>query len=129
MEPGTIILLVLVMLAGIFFGVLQSQSEEELRSAQPVSAGTLHIVSKLAGERTWSITIMRRSGYVHDAWTLHGTAKNAIDSGVNKLRQANIFDVMVRVDTPSKLDVIAFYESTGARRTGKYVGGFVIGPA
>jgi hypothetical protein len=129
MEGGSIIILLMVIGAGIFFGILQMQSEAETANRKPIAANSLRSSAKLEGERNWLVTIKRRSGYVHEAWTIFGNARSAIDSAVSKLQQARIYDVHVRSDTKEKLDVIAFYESTGSRRTGKYVGGFVIEPA
>ena len=125
MDAGSILLLLFVIVVGIGFGILQLQSGDE-KAQHPVTTSTLRDQSNLMGEGRWLVTITRRSGYVHDEWETYGTAKNAIDSAVAKLHQARIYEVAIRVNKPNKLDVAAFYESTGRRRTGKYIGGFVI---
>jgi hypothetical protein len=128
MEPGALVLLAATFIAAIFFGILQLESEEEHRNAAPTKTSELATLAQLSGGTEWSVTIMRRSGYVHDEWRVTGTAKNAVDLAVSKLHQARIYDVRVRTNKPIKLDVVAFYESQGRRRTGKYIGGFVITP-
>ncbi len=82
----------------------------------------------LSGSGAWEVTILRRSGYVHDAWEYHGTAIGALQTAQQKLRQASLEMHCVRANSAEKFEAIAAYESAGARRTGKYIGGFVITP-
>jgi hypothetical protein len=126
MEPGSVFLLIVVFFVAIFLGVVQLQSEEELKNLKPTSTSELPSLAQLSGTAKWTVTIMRRSGYVYDEWEITGSAKNAIQLGISKLHQARIYDVHVRENSLKKLDVIAFYESQGSRRTGKYIGGFII---
>ena len=126
MEAPEAIFLFIVFAFAIFLGVVQMNAEEDNRNATPIALNQLISLAKLGGHQKWSVTIVRRSGFVHDAWTITGSAQNAIDSATVKMRQAKIFDVRIRENTSTKFDVLAFYDSAGNRRTGKYVGGFII---
>ena len=82
----------------------------------------------LSESGNWNVSIVRRSGYDHAVWRVPGSRYAALDLAISKLRQARIDMVEVVCNTPNKLEVRAFYDSTGSRRTGKYVGGFIIVP-
>lgn len=92
----------------------------------PISLAQLQTYMVLQGTGQWEVTILRRSGYVHDAWVFTGTAVGALQTAQQKMRQARIEECSIRSNTASKFEVRAYYESTGRRRTGKYIGGFVV---
>ena len=98
-------------------------------SEPPVTLHNLSSVMLLSGNGAWRITIVRRSGYVHDAWEFQGSASSALQTALQKMRQARINDFSILTNSASKFEARAYYESTGRRRTGKYVGGFIITPA
>lgn len=83
----------------------------------------------LSGTRTWNVTILRRSGYAQDGWDFHGNALGALQTAEAKMRQAGLNDFTIQSNNKLKFEVRAYFESSGKRRTGKYVGGFVITPA
>lgn len=95
----------------------------------PHGLSSLATLMKLTGEGIWDATIERRSGYVHDGWQFTGSAYGALQTALQKLRQARMEQVAISCNDEKRFRVIAYYESTGNRRTGKYVGGFVITPA
>lgn len=104
--------------------------DHETRSFDgPYHLSQLASQMKLSGEGVWDVTILRRSGYVHDAWQYTGSATAALQTGVQKMRQARQEEVAITINSESKFAITAFYESTGARRTGKYIGGFEIAQA
>lgn len=113
--------LILAVPAYLLFGE-DNQGPQE----PPVSLSQIQTHMVLQGTGQWEVTILRRSGYVHDAWVFTGTALGALQTAQQKMRQARIEECAIRSNTASKFEVRAYYESTGKRRTGKYVGGFVI---
>jgi hypothetical protein len=113
--------LILAVPAYLIFGE-DNQGPQE----PPVGLSQLQTHMVLQGTGQWEVTILRRSGYVHDAWVFTGTAIGALQTAQQKMRQARIEECAIRSNTTSKFEVRAYYESTGKRRTGKYVGGFVI---
>jgi hypothetical protein len=103
--------------------------EKSRTIAPPVSLHELRAQMALNGTRTWNVTILRRSGYAQDGWDFHGSAVAALQTAESKMRPAGLSDFMIRSNSQTKFEVRAYYESTGKRRTGKYIGGFVITPA
>jgi hypothetical protein len=59
---------------------------------------------------------------------VQGSRNSALNSALEKMRSARIDVVEVVCNRSDRFEVRAFYDSTGARRTGKYIGGFVITP-
>lgn len=47
---------------------------------------------------------------------------------ISKLKKARIETVAMVRNEPTWMEVAAYYESGGQRRTGQYVGGFVVKP-
>jgi hypothetical protein len=122
---GLLIVAIMAIVLIILFAVINAEESNRI----PVEVNTLISIATLGARTKWNVTIMRRSGYVHDAWAVTGSAKSAIDLGVSKLRQARITTVVIVRNETECLEVRAFYDSAGRRRTGKYVGGFIITPA
>ncbi|MBI1404281.1 MAG: hypothetical protein GC147_13860 [Porphyrobacter sp.] len=118
------IFLALAIPAYLIFGEIESGPSEP-----PVPLSRLQSVMALQGTKAWSVTIVRRSGYIHDAWTYTGTALGALQTAQQKMRQAKLEDFAIRANTPHRFEVTAYFESAGRRRTGKYIGGFVIAAA
>lgn len=126
LDGSAIVILLLVIVVSAFFGIVQLIGDEETKTRRPLSLEALANAAMLEGNHEWAVNIIRRSGYVHSSWAMQGSAFSAIAFANSKLRQAKIYDVSIKVNAVDRLEVIAFYESQGARRTGKYVGGFVI---
>ena len=113
--------LILAIPAYLAFGE-DSQGPQE----PPISLSDLPSHMVMQGNGQWEVTILRRSGYGHDAWVFTGSAVGALHTAQQKMRQARIEECAIRANSASRFDVRAYYESIGKRRTGKYVGGFVI---
>jgi hypothetical protein len=96
--------------------------------APPIQLHELRGQMALSGTRIWNVTILRRSGYAQDGWDFHGNAVAALQTAESKMRQASLTDFVIRSNNQMKFEVRAYYESSGKRRTGKYIGGFVITP-
>ena len=128
MPPENVAGLVIVVIIAIAlqFVFMAGEEDEKNRQATPVSH--LRDMLELTDNSMWSVTIMRRSGYVQSAWHVPGSRYNALDLALEKMRSARIDMVEVVCNKSDKFEARAFYGSTGARRTGKYIGGIVITP-
>lgn len=121
---GILITVILAVVIGIYFEI----AKEEHKNRVPTPVSHLASLFQLGDGDNWSVTITRRSGYESSAWAVPNSKYHALDFAIGKLRQARIDVVEIVTNTPNKLEVRAFYDSTGSRRTGKYIGGFVITP-
>jgi hypothetical protein len=118
------IFLAMAIPAYLMFG---EQSENQFDG--PHSLSSLASLMKLTGDGDWEVTIERRSGYVHDAWKFTGSANGALQTALQKLRQARVEEVAITCNDERRFRVKAYFDSPGLRRTGKYVGGFVVNRA
>ncbi len=128
MEQQSPFILIVVMLFAIVMGVLFESAKAETENRVPVPIRDLASLVVLRPSRKWCVTVMRRSGYVHDEWEFTGTATGAVEFANLKLAKARIDLVQIVTNNEKRFEVRAFYESTGTRRAGKYVGGYVITP-
>jgi hypothetical protein len=121
---GILIAVILAVVIGIHFEI----AKEEHKNRVPTPVSHLASLFQMADGDNWSVTITRRSGYESSAWVVPSSKYHALDFAIGKLRQARIDIVEIISNAPNKLEVRAFYDSTGLRRTGKYIGGFIITP-
>lgn len=78
--------------------------------------------SKLTGFHFWQITVLRKSGYIHDVREFRGDAQGAIKNALSTFKRAGIFSIVVTENTDRQLE---FYSANRAGR-GKSVGGIRI---
>ena len=128
MPTENLIALIFVAILAIVINFAFVAMEQENKNRVPTPVSHLSAIMLLAESGNWSVSILRRSGYNDAACRVPGSRYAALELAVSKLRQARIDTVEVVCNTPNKLEVRAFYDSTGSRRTGKYVGGFIIVP-
>ena len=128
MPVENVIGLVFVVLLAVVLGVVLSTAEENSANRTPYDLSDLETIMQLTAANNWEIAIMRRSDFVHSGWTIAGTRRQALNFAISKLRQARIATVSVVRNEVQVFEVQAYYESAGSRRTGKYIGGFVITP-
>jgi hypothetical protein len=128
MSPSAVIGLIVVVILAIVFQIMLTDAEEAAKNRTPTPISHLRSIIELSEHGMWLVTITRRSGYDHAAWNVPGSRDNALDLALEKLRHARIDVVEVICNRPEKFEVNTFYDSNGARRTGKYIGGFTIIP-
>ena len=121
--------LVFVGILAVGLAVVLSTVEENSASIVPYDISGLEVAMQLTYANNWEISIMRRSGYLPSGWTVAGTRREALNFATSKLRKARIDTVSIVRNETKVFEVRAYYESAGSRRTGKYVGGFVIAPS
>lgn len=121
--------LVFVGILAVVLAIVLSTAEENSASIIPYELSGLEAIMQLTAANNWEIAIMRRSGYVYSGWTIAGTRREALNFSISKLRKARIDTVSIVRNETQVFEVRAYYESAGSRRTGKYVGGFVITPS
>lgn len=128
MSAGAVIGVIVLIIVAAALQILLSETEEAAKNRQPTHVAHLRGILELTDHGMWHVTITRRSGYEHSAWDVPGSKDNALDLALEKIRPARIDMVEVVCNRPEKFEVRAFYDSTGARRTGKYISGFIIVP-
>lgn len=65
---------------------------------------------------------------LYSTWNVTGNREAAMNLAISKLKKARIETVAMVRNEPTWMEVAAYYESGGQRRTGQYVGGFVVKP-
>ena len=128
MAPESVFGLVVVFVLTIALGLLFSSNDTQSGPRNPIGLADLSVQCELSDAHEWEITITRRSGYVDSVWEFRGNKRGVVDFANAKLRQARIGAVAIRYNAPKRFEVVAFFESSGQRRTGKYVGGYIIVP-
>jgi hypothetical protein len=123
-----IIVVVILFIVVVTIQLSLTANEEEERNRKPTPVSHLRGILALSDHMMWQVTITRRSGYVHSDWHVAGSRNIALDVALDKMRSARIDTVAVICNRSDKFEARAFYDSTGARRTGKYIGGFMITP-
>ena len=128
MPVENVIGLVFVGILAVVLAVVLSTAEKNSKNIVAYDLPGLEAVMQLTAANNWEIAVMRRSGYVHSGWTIAGTRREVLNFAISKLRKARIDTVSIVRNEMKVFEVRAYYESAGSRRTGKYVGGFVITP-
>ena len=128
MPVENVIGLLFIGILAVVLAVVLSTAEENSANIIPFGLSGLEAAMQLTAANNWEIAIMRRSGYVHSGWSIAGTRREALNFAIAKLRKARIDTVSIVRNDTLIFEVRAYYESSGSRRTGKYVGGFVITP-
>ncbi len=123
-----IIVVVILLIVVLIIQLSVTANEQEERNRKPTPVSHLRGMLALSDHRMWHVTVTRRSGYVHSDWQVAGSKDVALDVALNNMRAARIDVVAVICNRSDKFEARAFYNSAGARRTGKYIGGFVISP-
>lgn len=116
--------IVLGSVVAVWFAI--DSSDNNSAHEGPLSEESVKQLMKLQNSGPWMITILRRSGYEHSACISKGNCYAAIELAFFKMRQARIYKYSIVKNTDNKLEVRAYFDSTGSRRTGKYIGGFEI---
>lgn len=75
------------------------------------------------------VTILRRSGYEYDncSWEFANVGA-ALNYAASRFAKARLDGFHIVKNTPKEFRIEAAYDSPGARRTGKYMGGCLIEP-
>lgn len=82
----------------------------------------LPMQAQLAGTAVWQITIIRKSGYLHDVRELVGTAEQAVSKALTSCRKSGIYNIIITKNEPA---ILEFYSANQDGR-GKAIGGFRI---
>lgn len=77
---------------------------------------------QLAGAAVWQITIIRKSGYLHDVRELVGTAEQAVSKALTSCRKSGIYNIIITKNEPATLEFYSANQEGG----GKTIGGFRI---
>lgn len=111
-----------MLLALIVYGIIvSSQGDGEIKGV----ASTIDELPKqimLMGTTHWQITILRKSGYIHDVREIVGDANKAIANTLTSCRRSGIYRIIITKNDP---DILEFYSSNQDGR-GKAIGGFRI---
>ena len=111
-----------MLLALIVYGIIvSSQGDGEIKGV----ASTIDELPKqimLMGTTHWQITILRKSGYLHDVREIVGDANKAIANTLTSCRRSGIYSIIITKNDP---DILEFYSANQDGR-GKAIGGFRI---
>lgn len=121
MEIGGVIAMI-VMLA--LYAVIAASQGDGTIKGMPSSIDQISGEALLNGHALWQITILRKSGYIHDVREVRGDAAEAISKALSSCRRAGIYSLIVTKNEPENLE---FYSSNQDGR-GKAIGGFRISP-
>lgn len=119
MEIGGVIAIILMLVLYAF--IAASQGDGTIK-------GTASSIDQISGEALlnghalWQITILRKSGYIHDVREVRGDADEAISKALSSCRRAGIYGLIVTKNETKNLE---FYSINRAGR-GKAIGGFRI---
>jgi hypothetical protein len=119
MEIGIVIVMLVALIA---YGIIASSQGG---SAIKGVASTIDELPKqvmLVGVTHWRITILRKSGYIHDVREIFGDANKAITNALTSCRRSGIYSIII---TKNEHEILEFY-STNQDGRGKAIGGFRI---
>lgn len=122
MDAGSIIGLVVVLIACVAFALLY---EEPTIKGAASTIDELPTQTLLMGSTLWQITILRKSGYLHDVREVLGDADEAISKALTSCRRSGIYSIIITKNEPA---ILEFYSANQNGR-GKAIGGFRIAPA
>jgi hypothetical protein len=116
--------------AGIFFFIIiiiafiafYSMRGDDIIKGTDSTIDDLPMQVQLVGTAVWQITIVRKSGYLHDVRELVGTAEQAVSKALTSCRKSGIYNIIVTKNEPSALEFYSANQEGG----GKAIGGFRI---
>ena len=119
MEIGAVIFMIVALIC--YAIIANSQGDAEIKGAASNIDNLLND-AQLAGASLWTITIFRKSGYLHDVREFRGDANAAIAKALTSCRKSGIYNVIITKNEPA---ILEFY-STNQDGRGKAIGGFRI---
>lgn len=119
MEIGGVIAIIGAL---IFFGIVVALQGDGAIKGVGSTIEELPRQAELSGSALWQITILRKSGYIHDVREVLGNANDAIAKAISSCRRSGIYSLIITHNDPAKLE---FYSSNQDGR-GKAIGGFRI---
>lgn len=120
MDTGSLIAIVLFAL--VTLSMLAMSSSDSTIKGVGSTIEELPRQAELSGSALWQITILRKSGYIHDVREVLGNASDAIAKAISSCRRSGIYSLIITHNDPAKLE---FYSSNQEGR-GKAIGGFRI---
>jgi hypothetical protein len=116
--------------AGIFFFIIiiiafiafYSMRGDDIIKGTDSTIDDLPMQVQLAGTAVWQITIIRKSGYLHDVRELVGTAEQAVSKALTSCRKSGIYNIIITKNEPATLEFYSANQEGG----GKAIGGFRI---
>lgn len=122
MDTAGLIGLALVL---IFFVVIYALPKGEGIKGAASTIDDLPSQALLTGASLWTITIFRKSGYLHDVREFRGVASDAISKALASCRRSGIYNIIITKNEPA---ILEFYSANQDGR-GKAIGGYRITPA
>lgn len=119
MEIGAVIFMVVALIC--YAIIANSQGDGEIKGAAS-NIDKLLNDAQLAEASLWTITIFRKSGYLHDVREFRGDANAAIAKALTSCRKSGIYNIIITKNEPA---ILEFY-STNQDGRGKAIGGFRI---
>jgi hypothetical protein len=122
MEIGAVIFMIVALIC--YAIIANSQGDGEIKGAAS-NIDNLLDDAQLAGASLWTITIFRKSGYLHDVREFRGDANEAITKALASCRRSGIYNIIITKNEPA---ILEFYSANQEGR-GKAIGGFRLTPA
>ncbi len=119
MEIGAVIFMIVALIC--YAIIANSRGAGEIKGAASNIDNLLND-AQLAGASLWTITIFRKSGYLHDVREFRGDANAAIAKALTSCRKSGIYNIIITKNEPA---ILEFY-STNQDGRGKAIGGFRI---
>lgn len=121
MEIGIVIVMLVALIA---YGIIAaSQGDGEIKGVAS-TIDELPTQINLMEASHWQITILRKSGYLHDLREIFGDANKAVANALSSCRRSGIFSIIITKNEP---DILEFFSANQDGR-GKAIGGFRITP-
>lgn len=121
MEIGIVIVMLAALIA---YGIIAaSQGDGEIKGVAS-TIDELPAQTILMTATHWQITILRKSGYLHDVREIFGDANKAVAEALSSCRRSGIYSIIITKNEP---DILEFF-STNQDGRGKAIGGFRITP-
>lgn len=122
MEIGAVIFMIVALMC--YAIIANSQGDGKIKGAASNIEDLLN-EAQIAGASLWTITIFRKSGYLHDVRELRGDASEAISKALTSCRKSGIYNIIITKNEPA---ILEFYSANQDGR-GKAIGGFRISAA
>jgi len=129
MSPENYVAFLVFAVFAVIIAVVLSSATAEQANQAVIDVWQIEAHAELEDRQGWDVTVLRRSGYEHGVWTVPGSRHDAISFAISKIAKAKITSVVIWRNSATILEVRASNDSTGQRRTSKYIGGFSIKPA
>ncbi|MCF8472351.1 MAG: hypothetical protein K9G27_06125 [Sphingomonadaceae bacterium] len=119
MEIGAVIFMIVALICYVI--IANSQGDGDIKGAASNIENLLND-AQLVGDSLWTITIFRKSGYLHDVREFMGDANTAISKALASCRRSGIYNIILTKNEPA---ILEFY-SANQEGGGKAIGGFRI---